>query len=109
MGCAGFEGGNGVLLYVATTTTISSDDFERRRTFEVCVLLMMSTQPSFPTTRYELSVRHRRVAGESANHVTAEVLFMAHAARPLPSNGAGSAASKKKGAILTVVSQVVGI
>lgn len=48
---------------------------------------------------YEISVRHRRVAAESGDHVTAEVLFMAHAARPHPSH-------PDKGALLTVVSQV---
>jgi serine/threonine protein kinase len=48
---------------------------------------------------YEISVRHRRVAAESPDHVTAEVLFMAHAARPHPTH-------PEKGALLTVVSQV---
>jgi hypothetical protein len=44
-------------------------------------------------------VRHRRVAAESPDHVTAEVLFLAHAARPHPTH-------PEKGALLTVVSQV---
>lgn len=44
---------------------------------------------------YEISVRHGRVSGEP-NHVTAEVLLLAHAARPLSSSETE----------LTVVSQV---
>jgi hypothetical protein len=46
---------------------------------------------------YEISVRHRRVRGEP-NYVTAEVLLMAHAARPIKGSPERS--------MLVVVSQI---
>ena len=88
-----------------------------KKTRQVCAL-----QDSFTDEEtglccvYEISVRHRRVSSESDGHVTAEVLFMAHAARPVKEpamekkgaggGGSGGGGASESAAILTVVSQV---
>ena len=70
---------------------------EISRPRQVCALQDAFIDDDGLAVVYEISVRHRRVRGEP-NHVTAEVLLMAHAARPIKGSPERS--------MLVVVSQI---